>query len=104
MGLPLQNHLKGWFISKSKRSVAAVGTATSSTHTVPNNIVDMGIYDGIFAKGVSTAGGALVSGKMALHSTYPQDPYSMTYKFTHWNNLMGDPTLNLWTDTLPHLM
>ena len=36
---------------------------------------------------------------MALHSTYPQDPYSMTYKFTHWNNLMGDPTLNLWTDT-----
>ena len=94
-----ESFIKAGSLANPKGAVAAVGTATSSTHTVPNNIVDMGIYDGIFAKGVSTAGGALVSGKMALHSTYPQDPYSMTYKFTHWNNLMGDPTLNLWTDT-----
>ena len=81
-----ESFIKAGSIANPKGAVAAVGTATSSTHTVPNNIVDMGIYDGIFAKGVSTAGGALVSGKMALHSTYPQDPYSMTYKFTHWNN------------------
>jgi len=94
-----ESFIKAGSLANPKGAVAAVGTATSSTHTVPNNIVDMGIYDGIFAKGVSTAGGALVSGKMALHSTYPQDPYSMTYKFTHWNNLMGDPTLSLWTDT-----
>ena len=94
-----ESFIKAGSLANPKGAVAAVGTATSSTHTVPNNIVDMGIYDGIFAKGISTAGGALVSGKMALHSTYPQDPYSMTYKFTHWNNLMGDPTLSLWTDT-----
>ncbi len=94
-----ESFIRAGSVSNPKGGVAAIGTATSSTHTVPNKIVDMGIYDGIFAKGVSTAGGALVSGKMALHSTYPQDPYSMTYKFTHWNNLMGDPVLNLWTDS-----
>jgi len=94
-----ENFIRAGSISNPKGGVAAIGTATSSTHTVPNNIVDMGIYDGIFSRGIETAGGALVSGKMSLYSTYPQDPSSMTYKFTHWNNLMGDPVLNLWTDT-----
>ena len=94
-----ESFIRAGSVANPKGGVAAIGTATSSTHTVPNNIVDMGIYDGIFANGVSTAGGALVSGKIALHNTYPQDPSSMTYKFTHWNNLMGDPVLNLWTDT-----
>ena len=94
-----ESFIRAGSVANPKGGVAAVGTATSATHTVPNNIVDMGIYDGIFAKGVSTAGGALVSGKIALHNIYPQDPSGMTYKFTHWNNLMGDPVLNLWTDT-----
>ena len=94
-----EDFIRAGSVSNPKGGVAAVGTATSSTHTVPNNIVDMGIYDGIFAKDIRTAGGALVSGKMSLHSTYPQNPSQMTYKFTHWNNLMGDPVLNLWTDT-----
>ena len=94
-----ESFIRAGSVANPKGGVAAIGTATSATHTVPNNIVDMGIYDGIFAKGISTAGAALVSGKMALHNTYPQDPSSMTYKFTHWNNLMGDPVLNLWTDT-----
>lgn len=87
-----------------KGAVAAVGTATSSTHTTPNNIVNMGIYHGIFSNEIKTAGAALVSGKMALHNTYPTNPNSMTYQFTHWNNLMGDPMLHLWTDTPKHLV
>ena len=94
-----EDFIRAGSVSNPKGGVAAVGTATSSTHTVPNNILDMGMYDGIFAKGLSTAGGALVSGKISLHETYPQNPSQMTYKFTHWNNLMGDPVLNLWTDS-----
>ena len=82
-----------------KGAIASVGTATAGTHTAFNNIVDMGIYDGIFTKNVETAGEALVYGKLALYNTYPSDPNYKVSIFTHWNNLMGDPTTHLWTDT-----
>ena len=82
-----------------KGAVAAVGTATLGTHTGINNIVDMGFYDGIFSKSIETAGGALAAGKLALYHTYPDDPHDKVSIFTHWNNLMGDPALHLWTDT-----
>lgn len=82
-----------------KGAVAAVGTATSSTHTAPNNILQMGIYDGIFSRGVKTAGGSLVNGKITLFNNYMANSSDMVSNFTRWNNLMGDPVLNLWTDT-----
>ena len=98
-----EDFVRAGSVSNPKGAVAAVGTSTSSTHTVPNNIVDMGIYDGIFAKGLSTAGYALVSGKLALHNTYPTNPSSLVTKFSHWNNLIGDPAVHLWTDTPQYL-
>ena len=79
--------------------VAAIGTATYGTHTPFNNIIDMGIYHGIFAQGIETAGGALASGELAMMNTYPSNPSHYVDIFTHWNNLMGDPALRLWTDT-----
>ena len=82
-----------------KGAVAAVGTATWNTHTLFNNIVNMGMYDGILADNVGTTGAALASGKLALLSTYPGDPYQWVSAFTQWNNLMGDPATHLWTDT-----
>jgi hypothetical protein len=47
--------------SNPKGAVAAIGTATWNTHTLFNNITDMGIYDGLFADDVETAGAALAS-------------------------------------------
>ncbi|MBC8213198.1 MAG: T9SS type A sorting domain-containing protein [Candidatus Marinimicrobia bacterium] len=82
-----------------KGAIASVGTATIGTHTAFNNIIDMGIYDGIFTKNVETAGEALVYGKLAIYNTYPTNPNNKVSIFTHWNNLMGDPTTHLWTDT-----
>jgi len=82
-----------------KGGVAAIGTATWNTHTLFNNIVDMGIYDGILVDNVETAGGVLVSGKFALQNTYPGDPYGWVSAFTHWNNLIGDAATHLWSDT-----
>ena len=82
-----------------KGAVASIGTATWNTHTLFNNIVDMGIYDGLLADNVGTAGAALASGKLALYNTYSNDPYEWINAFTHWNNLMGDPATHLWTDT-----
>lgn len=94
-----ESFLRAGTMSNPKGGVAAIGTSTLGTHTMFNNIVDMGFYDGLFSKGVETAGGALASGKLALYHTYPDDPADRVSIFTHWNNLMGDPALYLWTDT-----
>ena len=86
-------------VSNPKGAVAAVGTATSGTHTMFNNIVAMGIYDGIFSKNMKHAGTVVTNGRLALLHTYPDDPNEKVSIFSHWNNLIGDPALVLWTDT-----
>ena len=94
-----EDFIRAGSATNPKGAVAAVGTATSSTHTAPNNILQMGIYDGIFSKGLTTAGSALVSGKVTLFDNYIANSVGTVDNFTHWNNLMGDPVLNLWTDS-----
>ena len=82
-----------------KGAVAVIGTAQSYTHTAFNNIVDMGIFEGIFIDGATTAGEAVVYGKLALEEIYPQNPNDNVYLFSTWNNLLGDPALQLWTSS-----
>lgn len=82
-----------------KGAVASVATATSNTHTMFNNIINMGIYDGIFSKNLNTAGASLVNGKLSLFNTYPHDPNNWVSAFSHWNTLMGDPATSLWKNT-----
>tara|TARA_B100000315_G_scaffold260753_1_gene324833 strand:+ start:1354 stop:6642 length:5289 start_codon:yes stop_codon:yes gene_type:complete len=94
-----EKFLRAGSISNPKGGIAAIATATWNTHTLFNNIVDMGIYDGIFSDGVETAGAALAKGKLALYMTYPTNPDLWVSAFTHWNNLMGDPATHLWSDT-----
>ena len=86
-------------VTNPRGGVAAIGTATWNTHTLFNNIVDLGIYNGLLADDVETAGAALVSGKLSLYNTYPGDPYQWISAFTQWNNLMGDAATHLYTDT-----
>ena len=57
----------------------------------------MGMYDGIFLYGVKTAGEAQNYGRLALNEIYPQNPNDNVYLFQTWNNLLGDPSLQLWT-------
>ena len=85
--------------SNPRGAIAAVSTATGNTHTMFNNIIAMGIYDGLFPKNLGTAGEALANGKLTLFSAYPTNPYHWVDAFTQWNNLMGDPATHLWTDT-----
>ena len=86
-------------VSNPKGAVAAVGTATTGTHTLFNNIMSMGIFDGIFPKKLGTAGAAVANGRLSLLYTYPSDPSNKVSIFSHWLNLIGDPGLMLWTDT-----
>jgi len=79
-------------------AIAAIGTATSDTNTCFNNCMDAGIYFGIFVDKISHIGGAFNRGKLNLYNSYPNNPFNAVYKFSYWNNLMGDPGLEMWTD------
>lgn len=82
-----------------KGGVVAIGTSTTGTHTMFNNSVNLGLFEGIFTHEVTTAGEALNYGKIHLINSYLSQTQTYTSIFCHWHNLMGDPSLNLWTDT-----
>ena len=86
-------------VSNPKGAVASIGTATTGTHTMFNNIVGMGMYDGIFSKDMKLAGAIVANAKLALLNTYPDNPSDRVSIFSFWNNLIGDPALLLWSDT-----
>ena len=89
----------GTSVNNPRGAVAVVATAQPYTHTAFNNIVTMGMYSGIFLYGAKTAGESLAYGQLALNLAYPQNPNNNVYFFSAWNNLMGDPSTMLWTDT-----
>ena len=53
----------------------------------------------VFLFTVQRRGEALVYGELALSLAYPQNPNNNVYYFAAWNNLMGDASTILWTDT-----
>jgi hypothetical protein len=78
--------------------IGAMGTATSSTHTPFNNAIEIGVWGGIFRDDIFTMGGAVLQGKYYLWLTFPQNgTSSYVASFSHWNTLMGDGSLELWT-------
>ena len=80
-----------------KGAIAAIGTATGNTHTCFNNCVDAGTFYGVFADQIYNMGGALARGKLALYNNYPGNPENHVAQFSYWNNLMGDPGMEIWT-------
>ena len=85
-------------VSNPKGAVACIGTATIGTHTMFNNIVDMGFYYGVLMQEIETAGAALAYGKLMLHRNYPSNPNNFPKIFSHWNTLIGDASLQMWTE------
>ncbi len=77
--------------------IGGVSTATSSTHTRFNNTVVVGIWWGAHAEEMYELGPMTFRGKYELWITYQMDPSGMA-NFTYWNNLMGDPTTDWWSD------
>ncbi|HPR17102.1 MAG TPA: C25 family cysteine peptidase [Candidatus Cloacimonadota bacterium] len=83
--------------SSQKGAIAAIGTATTGTHTAFNNCVDLGIFYGMFVDQIYNPGGAVVKGKLHLFNSFPNNPNNRVNIFSHWNTLMGDPSIHLWT-------
>lgn len=78
-------------------AIAAIGTATDATHTRHNNCVDNGIFAAFYDYDIFAFGDALNTGKYDLYMNYPDNPSSVE-DFSNWNNLIGDPSCQLWTD------
>ena len=82
-------------------AVAFFGPSELDTHTQFNNVIDIGIYSGIFDLGLTTLGEALWHGKFELWRNYHQNsyfPFGQTAEFYHHvYNLLGDPGMQLWT-------
>ena len=87
--------------SVPKGAVAFFGPSELYTHTQFNNVIDIGIYSGIFDQGITTLGEALWNGKFELWRNYYQNtffPFDQTPEFYHHiYNLLGDPGMQLWT-------
>ncbi|MCF7920563.1 MAG: hypothetical protein K9N06_11685 [Candidatus Cloacimonetes bacterium] len=83
--------------------IGALGTATSGTHTPFNNAIALGICGGIFRDNINMMGGAVLQGKYYLWLSFPQNPSNYVGIFSHWNTLMGDGSLELWTGIPRHL-
>jgi hypothetical protein len=80
-----------------KGGVTAIGMATSFTHTSFNNSLSGGIFHGIYNLGQRTMGQALLTGKVTTHIVYSESDMSDVQKFTHWCNLIGDPSVDVYT-------
>ncbi len=76
--------------------ICAIGSATLGTHTAYNNALDAGIFSGLYVQDFRTIGEALQFGKFTLWEIYSGSQYETMQFFVHNNNLMGDPSLQVW--------
>ncbi|MDK9699463.1 MAG: C25 family cysteine peptidase [bacterium] len=78
-------------------AVSAVATSTSGTHVTWNNIIATGIYYGYGVLGMHQPGPMLWQGKFQLWRNCNGFQNSQVTSFSQWNNLMGDPTIYMWS-------
>ncbi len=79
--------------AQPKGALTAIGMATSGTHTMFNNALSVGIFDGLYLYKMRTMGEALLNGRLYLWSIYGSSNSNQANYFAHWCNLMGDPTV-----------
>ncbi|MCF7912461.1 MAG: T9SS type A sorting domain-containing protein [Candidatus Cloacimonetes bacterium] len=93
-----ERFLKVGSTSNPKGAVAAISTATSLTHTTYNNCIDLGIWTGLFVDENWNMGMGLSRGKLNMYLNFPTNPANCQHQFISWNNLMGDPAMDVWSD------
>ncbi|MEO0216763.1 MAG: C25 family cysteine peptidase, partial [candidate division WOR-3 bacterium] len=83
-----------------KGAVGFIGASGAYTSSRWNNCLDYGIYWGILKEEIYNLGSALYRGKMELYMNFPHDTTwtSGSSFYFHTYNLLGDPSLEVWTD------
>ena len=84
-------------LAAPKGAVTGIGMSTSSTSTTFNNVLHGGIFEGIFVHEMRTMGEAIMRGRLYTHDVFGVSAPSSVANFTHWCNLMGDPTMEVFT-------
>lgn len=83
-----------------KGAVAFFGASAATTSSRWNNCLDYGIYWGFLKENIYNLGPALYRGKMEVFLNFPLDTTwtSGSSFYFHTYNLLGDPSLDVWTD------
>jgi len=90
--------------SLPKGAIGFIGPSERDTKTWFNNPNAMGIFQGITQEGLYRCGEMLLRGKMELYNNFPNnhqwggsEDSDQFYFYVY--NLLGDPGLQIWTDT-----
>ncbi|MDP6417979.1 MAG: C25 family cysteine peptidase [Candidatus Krumholzibacteria bacterium] len=78
-------------------AIGCIGTATIGTHTRFNNCMFNGIAHGFLNSGDYRMGPALTRGKLEMYNNYQLSQPSKVEIWSVWNNLMGDPAVEIFT-------
>ncbi|MCB5271238.1 MAG: C25 family cysteine peptidase [Candidatus Cloacimonetes bacterium] len=84
-------------VTAPKGAVTGIGMSTAGTHTTFNNVIHGGIFDGIFVHEMRTMGEALLRSRLYINDIFGVSSPDNVNKFAHWCNLMGDPTMEVFT-------
>ncbi|MCL1827021.1 MAG: C25 family cysteine peptidase, partial [Candidatus Cloacimonetes bacterium] len=78
-------------------AISAVGMQNSLTHTAWNNVLQGGIYYGLYPAKMETMGQATLFSKCNIINTFNSPGFRPTaVNFASWLNLMGDPSHNVF--------
>ncbi|MEZ4386427.1 MAG: C25 family cysteine peptidase [Candidatus Krumholzibacteriia bacterium] len=77
--------------------VAAIGTATTGTHTRYNNCMFLGTTNGVLNSPEHRVGPSLTRGKLNLYKNYWTNETDRVWIWSTWNNLMGDSATEIFT-------
>jgi hypothetical protein len=101
---PTEDFLVAGTAANPKGAVAAIGTSTAGTHNPCNVTLAAGMVYNIADIQVEHLGTAVAGAKAMMYYTYiPDQPNNFPNLFTRYFNLLGDPSLSMWTD-VPKLM
>ncbi|MBU1936886.1 hypothetical protein KKG05_05755, partial [bacterium] len=98
LGAVCKNLLKAGTTSHPKGVIGVIGTSSISTHTRFNNCLLGGVIQGMLREGTYTTGGSLSRSKLELYRGYPTDSTDVA-AFCHYESLLGDPAVDVFTDT-----
>ncbi len=77
--------------------IGAMGTATLGTHTRFNNCLTHGVMRGLLWEEMYAMGAAITRGKVEMYLNYNMILPNQVAIWSHWNNLMGDPAVEIFT-------
>lgn len=82
-----------------KGAVSFYGSSSPNTHSRWNNCIDLGFYGGLLSEGIYVLGSLMLRSKLELIMNFQGSSYvdSVGYYFYAYN-LLGDPSLEVWTD------